>query len=488
SAVSAGNNNIAYVGGLFFNPYASSPNQGASLFFPAPGFRIYDTGALTGSGGAHSIGFYASSSARNTTTIADVWHATVSGYQGGWAGTNYSSIANGFSIRCVYDPQTVLIVTPDFVELSHLPYTPSPQYLTVSIVGGGIPGSWTMSVPSGAQSWLSLTLNPNGNGASSFVNGSGSQPVYIVAARNMTNAQREAILTLNGDPSTRVLQEGYGGSADRITVEGAGNNAKLVITRDPRNAGVYFHFGSVTAIYSRPGGVQDLAMQQGDGLYTVNSGNISSWTAFYPGTYSFTTVATIPKYAFATDGHIQVVYDNAYHNLTNVQAGKGDPCRLIGMTAGEIRGFTSSTQLYAREIALMNEGIGGWRTPTSVESQATTQGNNTISGIPETPFWYLIQFPGTTEGNVPGVVFPNAANPNLGTFMPAIGYIAGTGRVNQQGYKNATGGGWYQLANRTSTTTTYYFDFARTTLYVDRAGAPGEMYGVRCIRWDGPQP
>jgi hypothetical protein len=303
----------------------------------------------------------------------------------------------------------------------------------------------------------------------------------------MSDAQREATLTLNGMPSTRVLQEGYGGSADRITVEGTGNNAKLVITRDPRNAGVYFHFGSVTAIYSRPGGVQDLAMQQGDGIHNANT-DINLWTAFKPGTYPFAAVGDIPKYVFATDGHIQAVYENAYHNLTNVQAGKGDPCRLIGMTAGEIKGFSNSTQLYAREIALMNEGIGGWRTPTSVESQATTQGNNTISGIPETPFWYLIQFPGTTEGNVPGVVFPNAANPNLGTFMPAIGYIASSGRVNQQGYKNDTGGGWYQLANRTNTVTTYYLTFVRTTLYVDSAGGPVEMFGVRCIRWEGPQP
>jgi len=67
------------------------------------------------------------------------------------------------------------------------------------------------------------------------------------------------------------------------------------------------------------------------------------------------TIASSPK-----------VSDDAYHTLANVKAGRGDPCRLIGMTPEQIQGYTTDAQLYAAEQ--------GWRTPTIVENVKYVKG------------------------------------------------------------------------------------------------------------------
>jgi len=70
-----------------------------------------------------------------------------------------------------------------------------------------------------------------------------------------------------------------------------------------------------------------------------------------------------------------------YHNLTNVRAGKGDPCRLIGMTLTEIANFPDNNAMLARETALANEGIGGWRLPTDAENIAFAPAGSTTTVV-----------------------------------------------------------------------------------------------------------
>ena len=67
--------------------------------------------------------------------------------------------------------------------------------------------------------WLTLSLNANGSGASSTVNGTGSQTVYLIATQNnSTILPRTAIISLNGKTfATNVVQ-----SIDDNQITGAG--------------------------------------------------------------------------------------------------------------------------------------------------------------------------------------------------------------------------------------------------------------------------
>jgi hypothetical protein len=268
-----------------------------------------------------------------------------------------------------------------------------------------------------------------------------------------------------------VLQEGFGGSADRITVAGSGNAAKLVITREPRDAGIYFTFGGVIGIYSKKGGVQDLAVETLD----VHDVTFAECIAFNPRNTAPTPIG-FPIYNVANQAHL--VSDDLYHTLANVRDGRGDPCRLIGMTVGEIKAFGSDAAMYAREAQLASTGEGGWRTPSLEENQGITQQTeNTISG---SLFWFLFPYTAPLK-SVPGAVFPNSATPVLSSFLPANGLMRfldfTAARINNQGYS-----GNYWLATPTDATNARYMTFTNSTLYTNSSTLMTTMFGVRCIR------
>jgi len=98
-AVSTGNNDVAYIGRLFFNPNSDSY---ASLFFPAPGSRGVNApvGGLSGTG---TFGGYWTSTAFGTGTTTAVLLRVASGQTTTTANaglTNFNR-AQGISIRCV---------------------------------------------------------------------------------------------------------------------------------------------------------------------------------------------------------------------------------------------------------------------------------------------------------------------------------------------------------------------------------------------------
>ncbi|MDR2584820.1 MAG: BACON domain-containing protein [Prevotellaceae bacterium] len=92
SAVSTGNNNVAYVGHLFYNPVSESSSYSSSLFFPGAGIRSVDANAtLTNAG---NLAIYLSSSSSN---LGISWSLGLS--NGVYAET--PSKTRGLSVRCV---------------------------------------------------------------------------------------------------------------------------------------------------------------------------------------------------------------------------------------------------------------------------------------------------------------------------------------------------------------------------------------------------
>ena len=206
-----------------------------------------------------------------------------------------------------------------------------------------------------------------------------------------------------------------GGSASRITWDDA--NEQYALTTDPRDAGLYFRYGSVVGIFS------------GAGRYTqdlLQGTNSSSFNAADHVTINFTTVtisgaANVP---FVNSGNINA----AYHTAANVKAGLGDPCRLVGLDLNNIKNKTAG-QLTAAEIDNFT-----WRLPTGSEQQQFSGYSTQQTGNPGVWWWNLNQNPSNFTLGVPGGEFPerNHVNGGPGKFLPAVGDRNAAGTVVNQ--------------------------------------------------------
>ena len=73
-------------------------------------------------------------------------------------------------------------------------------------LGVEAPLPWTLTVEPPADTWLKLSLYPNGSGATATLSGAGSQPVYFVLTQNNGSIPRATNVLLNGSPSILITQ------------------------------------------------------------------------------------------------------------------------------------------------------------------------------------------------------------------------------------------------------------------------------------------
>jgi len=107
-----------------------------------------------------------------------------------------------------YERLQTINVTPPYIEFSSAAQSPASQSIIVSPMIGDDPDptvQWTLN---SYAPWLTLTLNPNGSGASGTVNGTGQQTVYIVATANGTSADRFTDIYLNGTKPEVLVRQG----------------------------------------------------------------------------------------------------------------------------------------------------------------------------------------------------------------------------------------------------------------------------------------
>jgi uncharacterized protein (TIGR02145 family) len=157
----------------------------------------------------------------------------------------------------------------------------------------------------------------------------------------------------------------------------------------------------------------------------------------------------------------------AYHNGTNIKAGRGDICQLVGL---------SSTQAKAMTAAQFNGYHSGWRLPTRQENidfvgrDDTSEDNTQYSG----DYYYYYE-----------IYDGDSYNPNLGYFpmgtsnyasLPAAGSRGTSGSASGQG---DTGYYWSSTASGTSSGYLLYFDSG----YAYPSDNFNKTYGlaVRCV-------
>jgi uncharacterized protein (TIGR02145 family) len=178
---------------------------------------------------------------------------------------------------------------------------------------------------------------------------------------------------------------------------------------------------------------------------------------FNPSTVTPTDYGTIPVYAAADySNNILDVSASTWHNSTNVPLGKGDPCRLVGLTAAQVKAGSIDS--------------GQYRLPTDAENQAFL--GSTTSQTAGSAYY-------TVSGG-----WVSTTNPGVGTFpvggisLPAAGrrdYT--TGSVSNQG-----SAGRYWSSTVRDSTLGYRLSFGSSS--VSPSGTASYSYGfaVRCVR------
>jgi hypothetical protein len=202
------------------------------------------------------------------------------------------------------------------------------------------------------------------------------------------------------------IQQNY-----RITWDG--DKRQYALTNDPTNGGLYFKFGSVVGVYTAHGGVQTLPVEDTNANRDAFEGAVDvAWdpTGEVKGDAN-EGWKRVPCYVAADfDLSPNTITPPAYHNAANVKAGKGDPCRLVGLDLDKIK-KTDATALTTADI-----DNGKWRLPTAEENKAFTgrEENGPYSEHRK------------TLNGVNGGMFPNRTLGDANTFLPATGYRHGT--------------------------------------------------------------
>jgi hypothetical protein len=141
----------------------------------------------------------------------------------------------------------------------------------------------------------------------------------------------------------------------------------------------FFKFGSVIGFTNE------------DGWTSTNRDNDIKFNPTSTATYS--TYANIPAYSDDDRTKSLTVFDPAYHNATNIRAGKGDPCRLAGFDMTYFNSLSNNNK-----TAYLNSYDSGWRLPTRPENRAFV---GLAAGDPDN-IWLMDHQPTTTNTWMPG--------------------------------------------------------------------------------------
>jgi hypothetical protein len=204
------------------------------------------------------------------------------------------------------------------------------------------------------------------------------------------------------------------------------DNGRYAFIKEPADAGLYFKFGSVVGVFSGHNANQALPDTNNDsfdpddvawdptGAITVD--NKAGWNSvpMYDGTTDFTL-------------NPNTVTSPLYHNAANVKAGKGDPCRLVGLDLAKIKNAADATALTQADI-----DNGQWRLPTADENMSFA-GLESNASVHDAHWTWIASI----RGDIKGGMFPDKTTGSPASFLPVAGNRAetgyGSGQIMYQG-------------------------------------------------------
>ena len=254
-----------------------------------------------------------------------------------------------------------------------------------------------------------------------------------------------------------------GGSSARITWDDI--SERYVLTTDPRDAGLYFRYGSIVGLFS------------GQGRYTQDLSAPLNSSTFNAANHVTINVSTVPITSGSNASIIPYVQAQtnivaSFHTPTNVKAGLGDPCRLVGLDLNNIKNKTAG-QLTNAEI---DNGL--WRLPTGIEQQQFSgypSGSNYTGGM-----WWWGQGQNLTNFTlgIAGGEFPARNDPSggPGKFLPAVGDRSSAGQAGRQLTR-----GVFMTSTSQTGNTFQGFHFDAYSCYLASGYSMDWFWPVRCV-------
>jgi uncharacterized protein (TIGR02145 family) len=180
--------------------------------------------------------------------------------------------------------------------------------------------------------------------------------------------------------------------------------------------------------------------------------------------YAYTSIPTYNVWDPTTPAASPLISDPAYHNSTNILAGRGDICKLVGLTSAQAKAMADAGTLDTFE--------SGWRLPTLQENRVfigTTPDDQT-----------------TTFGTSSGFYTWTASNPGTGTFpknkyqpdvtLPAAGSRGTDGSVTNPGTN-----GYYWSSTALNGNSGYSMNFGSSLVGPSYSSSYAFGFAVRCI-------
>ena len=444
SAVSTANRYAAYIGRLMYNPVTY-----AHLFFPASGLRQSFSGDFADMG--REGNYWSSTRGITGPRVMTVSRMDIILFS---LATTY-----GYNIRCVESsciaPASVTVNRSGSGE----PYLGAIELLTSSVS------------PSNVEEPLTYQWQRYNGSAWVNIPGETTDQCNIIITDVGANQFRVVVTNACGSATGNISITGTppppGGSTARITWDDTSHDGTggYEITYDPRDGGLLFYIGSLVGIYSDHGKVKDMTPPLTPSTDTWHFQDDMAWS---PTGTVYPIPSNIPK---APDG---TVINSAYHTVANVKAGRGDPCRLVGMNLS----YIASTPVGSLTLADVDNGM--WRMPTVADSEMFSGliNNNQHGPInPYGPWWWNENMPGHPALGVVGAEFPvrdGGLNPI--PFMPAVGYRSTAGTITFQG-----GLGFFVMSDLIGTNTWHTSVFYSGTILNMNPRNNVEAFTVRCV-------
>jgi hypothetical protein len=169
-----------------------------------------------------------------------------------------------------------------------------------------------------------------------------------------------------------------------------------------------------------------------------------------PGTVYAATAAgyqSIPAWSGTdtTDGYIS---SSSYHTKANVLAGRGDPCKLIGLTVEQIQAGTVDNRSY--RLPTDAENVEDYSSAMLVDGYGWTTGTTPSAGI----------YKGTI-----GI-----------SFLPAVGHRHPDGTTSEVGLR-----GFYWSSRAVNSTNGYSLYFYSGGVTLSRIFSTEEGNPIRCV-------
>ena len=236
----------------------------------------------------------------------------------------------------------------------------------------------------------------------------------------------------------------------------------------------------------------------------------TQWTnsliLFNPTTINITTYTAnnggIPGYTTNTDwsngaNRVLNVSGSNYHNAARLKQGKGDPCKLVGLKAADIRIMS--------DAALNNTINNVWRLPTAAENIDFVRAPSSFNTIIDNPSatnpslsnssaTYWGSGPPSPAPNVNGGWFPVTGHRESTTgrttrtinphgFLPITGFFQQSGNGNNNpGYYNNIGSGAYWSSDVRTSGVGFRLLFDQSAVYPVNLGDYNDANPVRCVK------